>query len=172
MFINAAFIFKILNSSELCKLDMYRVCKQYRYMCKLLWNNCFIKKLSISDSSIGNSTCTDDDRYVRIVVTIIQSSSTWMYRHRLIIWFAHTWATRRVHNLLTLPEYLRSPPFFCRVRVAQSLVFYAVNCVLSFFFLSFSFLCRDIVSLLSTRQLECPFGIFCLSLNTPRHLSR
>ena len=43
-------------------------------------------------------------------------------------------------DLLTLPEYLRSPLVFGGVRVVYSLVFYVVLCVLLFICLPFSFL--------------------------------
>ena len=65
------------------------------------------------------------------------------YRIRLFIGCVKTLATLRVthegHDLLTLPEQLRSLPVFGGIRVAQSFVFYVVSFLLLFVCLSFSF---------------------------------
>ena len=86
------------------------------------------------------------------------------YRIRLFIGFVITWATRRVphveQDLLTLPEHLRSPLVFGGVRVAYSLVFYVVSCVLLFVCLSLSFSFLFIVSLFSIYEFDCLSGIF------------
>ena len=62
------------------------------------------------------------------------------YRIGLFPGFVITYATRRVphveQDLLTLPEHTISPLVFSGVRVAYSLVFYVVSCVLLFVCLS------------------------------------
>ena len=66
------------------------------------------------------------------------------YRIVHIIGFVLTFATRRVQHmeqdLLIFPEHTRLSGFFCGARVAQSLVFYAVFCILFVCLLVFPFL--------------------------------
>ena len=92
-------------------------------------------------------TLTFDHGSVPFVVTTIQSfPPVW-----LITRFV-TRVTRRMlpveHELLTVPEHLRSSPFFSGVRGARSLCFYALFCrslfaPLSCFFLSLCCTCMS-----------------------------
>ena len=50
-------------------------------------------------------------------------------------------------EMLTLPEHLSSPPVFSVVRVAQSLVFCLVFCVLLFVLVSFFIYCLSFFDL-------------------------
>ena len=68
-------------------------------------------------------------------------------------------------DLLTLPEHLRSPPVFCWVRIATSLFFYVVCCVLLCLFCVFAMALSVYIRLMS---LDVPqiffallFKVFC-----------
>ena len=84
--------------------------------------------------------------------------------------FVLTWATRRVphveQDLLTIFEHLRSSPVFGGVHVARSLVVYV--CFVYYLLSVWLFLCFShcVVSLFSTYECECHFGIFRLSFLT------
>ena len=86
------------------------------------------------------------------------------YRIRLFTGLVITLATRRVphveQDLLTLPEYLRSSLVFGGIRVAYSLVFYVVSCVLLFFCLSFSFLAMALSVYFRFMSLTAPLVSF------------
>ena len=63
-------------------------------------------------------------------------------------------------DLLTLPEHLILPPVFGGFRVAQSLVFYVVSCVLLFGCLGFFIFSHNVVSLFSIYEFDCSSDIF------------
>jgi hypothetical protein len=87
---------------------------------------------------LWNICVTNDHVYVPPVV----NTSRYFPHSRLIIGFV-TRLTRRVplveHELLTLPEHLRSPPVFSGVRVARSLALYVCFVDRCFSFCAFSF---------------------------------
>ena len=66
------------------------------------------------------------------------------------------------HELLTLPEYLSSPPVFTGVHVTQSLVLYVCFVDRCFSFCAFFLLAIVLSVLLRYTDSDCPFGIFKL----------
>ena len=96
-------------------------------------------------ANLWNNRFRNDIGYVPfIVTTTLFPFINVTYRIRLFTGFVISSATRRMphlqQDLLTLPEHLRSPLVFGRVRVVYSLVSYVVSCVLLFVCLSYSFL--------------------------------
>ena len=64
-------------------------------------------------------------------------------------------------DLLTLPEHLRAPLVFGRVRIAYSLFFFVVSCVLLFgLFVFFSFLAMALSVYFQINEFDCPSSIF------------
>jgi hypothetical protein len=104
---------------------------------------------------------TNDHGYGSFVVGTSHS-----FTHSWFITGAVTRVTQRLPQVeqerFTLPEHLSSPSVFCRVRVAQYLVFYIAFCRSLFVILSFFFLVIVLLLLLRFTASDYPFGVFFL----------